>query len=99
MFKAEQPKTGSAPRLGARAAAELIVAGGTHRVAEGHQRSEVAVRDAEATARSSGRACPCSRHPEEIAWPVIFVASDQAIFMTGETVYVSGGPRVSNRED
>ncbi|HEV8531489.1 MAG TPA: glucose 1-dehydrogenase, partial [Methylomirabilota bacterium] len=31
--------------------------------------------------------------PEEIAWAVIFVASDQANFMTGETVYVSGGPR------
>jgi NAD(P)-dependent dehydrogenase (short-subunit alcohol dehydrogenase family) len=37
--------------------------------------------------------------PEEIAWAVIFVASDQASFMTGETVYVSGGPRVANRED
>ena len=37
--------------------------------------------------------------PEEIAWAVIFVASDQANFMTGETVYVSGGPRVANRED
>ena len=37
--------------------------------------------------------------PEEIAWAVIFVASDQANFMTGETVYVSGGPRVTNRED
>jgi enoyl-[acyl-carrier-protein] reductase (NADH) len=30
---------------------------------------------------------------------VIFVASDQAQFMTGETMYVSGGPRVANRED
>ena len=37
--------------------------------------------------------------PEEIAWAVIFAASDQANFMTGETVYVSGGPRVANRED
>ena len=37
--------------------------------------------------------------PEEIAWAVIFVASDQANFMTGEAVYVSGGPRVANRED
>ena len=37
--------------------------------------------------------------PEEIAWAVIFVASDQADFMRGETVYVSGGPRVSSRED
>jgi 3-oxoacyl-[acyl-carrier protein] reductase len=37
--------------------------------------------------------------PEEIAWAVVFVASDQARFMTGETLYVSGGPRVGNRED
>lgn len=37
--------------------------------------------------------------PEEIAWAVIFAASDQANFMTGETIYVSGGPRVANRED
>jgi NAD(P)-dependent dehydrogenase (short-subunit alcohol dehydrogenase family) len=37
--------------------------------------------------------------PEEIAWAVIFAASDQANVMTGETIYVSGGPRVANRED
>jgi 3-oxoacyl-[acyl-carrier protein] reductase len=37
--------------------------------------------------------------PAMIAWAVVFVASDQASFMTGETVYVSGGPRVANRED
>jgi hypothetical protein len=30
---------------------------------------------------------------------VIFAASDQADFMTGETIYVSGGPRTGNRED
>src|SRR5256886_16571212 len=30
--------------------------------------------------------------PEEIAWAVIFAASDQANFMTGETIYVTGGP-------
>jgi len=37
--------------------------------------------------------------PEEIAWAVVFVASDQANFMTGETLYVGGGPPVANRED
>ena len=37
--------------------------------------------------------------PEEVAWAVIFLASAQADFITGETLYVSGGPRVSNRED
>jgi hypothetical protein len=30
---------------------------------------------------------------------VIFAASDPATFMTGETISVSGGSRVSNRED
>ena len=41
-----------------------------------------------------GREVPLQRlgRPEEIAWQVIFVASDQADFMKGETVYVSGGP-------
>jgi NAD(P)-dependent dehydrogenase (short-subunit alcohol dehydrogenase family) len=50
---------------------------------------------------NAAREVPLQRlgRPEEIAWAVIFVASDQANFMTGETVYVSGGPRVSNRED
>jgi NAD(P)-dependent dehydrogenase (short-subunit alcohol dehydrogenase family) len=49
----------------------------------------------------AAREVPLQRlgRPEEIAWAVIFVASDQANFMTGETLYVSGGPRVGNRED
>ncbi len=49
----------------------------------------------------AAREVPLQRlgRPEEIAWAVIFVASDQANFMTGETVYVSGGPRMANRED
>ena len=50
---------------------------------------------------NASREVPLQRlgRPEEIAWAVIFVASEHANFMTGETVYVSGGPRVSNRED
>jgi len=49
----------------------------------------------------AAREVPLQRlgRPEEVAWAVIFVASDQANFMTGETVYVSGGPRVASRED
>jgi NAD(P)-dependent dehydrogenase (short-subunit alcohol dehydrogenase family) len=49
----------------------------------------------------AAREVPLGRlgRPEEIAWAVIFVASDQADFMTGETLYVSGGPRTGNRED
>jgi NAD(P)-dependent dehydrogenase (short-subunit alcohol dehydrogenase family) len=50
---------------------------------------------------NASREVPLQRlgRPEEIAWAVIFAASDHANFMTGETIYVSGGPRVSNRED
>ena len=50
---------------------------------------------------TASREVPLQRlaRPEEMAWAVIFVASDQANFMTGETLYVSGGPRVANRED
>jgi NAD(P)-dependent dehydrogenase (short-subunit alcohol dehydrogenase family) len=50
---------------------------------------------------NASREVPLGRlgRPEEIAWAVIFVASDQSSFMTGETMYVSGGPRVANRED
>ena len=50
---------------------------------------------------NASREVPLQRlgRPEEIAWAVIFAASDQANFMTGETIYISGGPRVSNRED
>lgn len=50
---------------------------------------------------SAPREVPLQRlgRPEEIAWAVIFAASDLANFMTGETIYISGGPRVSNRED
>jgi 3-oxoacyl-[acyl-carrier protein] reductase len=49
----------------------------------------------------ASRETPLGRlgRPEEVAWAVIFLASDQANFITGETLYVSGGPRVSNRED
>jgi NAD(P)-dependent dehydrogenase (short-subunit alcohol dehydrogenase family) len=50
---------------------------------------------------NAAREVPLQRlgRPEEIAWAVIFAASDHASFMTGETIYVSGGPRVGNRED
>ena len=50
---------------------------------------------------NAAREVPLRRlgRPEEIAHAVIFAASDGAGFMTGETVYVSGGPRTANRED
>jgi len=48
----------------------------------------------------ASREVPLQRlaRPEEIAWAVIYLASDAANFMTGETMYVSGGPRVADRE-
>ena len=50
---------------------------------------------------NAAREVPLQRlgRPEEIAYAVIFAASDESGFMTGETVYVSGGPRTANRED
>jgi NAD(P)-dependent dehydrogenase (short-subunit alcohol dehydrogenase family) len=55
----------------------------------------------EAMIAQAAREVPLQRlgRPEEVAWAVIFLASDRANFITGETLYVSGGPRVSNRED
>jgi 3-oxoacyl-[acyl-carrier protein] reductase len=49
----------------------------------------------------AAREVPLQRlgRPEEVAWAVVFLASDRADFITGETLYVSGGPRVANRED
>ena len=49
----------------------------------------------------AAREVPLQRlgRPEEVAWAVVFLACDAAAFITGETLYVSGGPRVSNRED
>jgi NAD(P)-dependent dehydrogenase (short-subunit alcohol dehydrogenase family) len=49
----------------------------------------------------AAREVPLGRlgRPEEIAAAVVFAASDLANFMTGETIYVSGGPRTGNRED
>jgi NAD(P)-dependent dehydrogenase (short-subunit alcohol dehydrogenase family) len=37
--------------------------------------------------------------PEETAWAVISLASDQANFITGATLYVSGGLKTASRED
>lgn len=31
--------------------------------------------------------------PEEIAWPTVFLASQASSYMTGETIYIDGGPR------
>jgi gluconate 5-dehydrogenase len=49
----------------------------------------------------AAREVPLQRlgRPQEIAWAVVYLASEAAGFITGETLYVSGGPRVSNRED
>ena len=50
---------------------------------------------------NAAREVPLGRlgRPEEIAHAVVFAACDESAFMTGETIYVSGGPRTANRED
>jgi len=55
----------------------------------------------EAMIAQAAREVPLQRlgRPQEVAWAVVFLASDRADFITGETLYVSGGPRVANRED
>jgi 3-oxoacyl-[acyl-carrier protein] reductase len=43
--------------------------------------------------RFAGRAIPRWGNPEEIAWPVVFLASDASSYMTGETICIDGGPK------
>ncbi|UCD57267.1 MAG: SDR family oxidoreductase, partial [Candidatus Hydrogenedentota bacterium] len=43
--------------------------------------------------RFAGRPIPRWGNPEEIAWPVVFLASDASSYMTGETICIDGGPR------
>ena len=50
------------------------------------------VADAKFDAWVKGR-CPLGRWgtPVDIAWPVVFLASEAASFITGQTIYVDGG--------
>ena len=43
--------------------------------------------------RFAGRPIPRWGNPEEIAWPVVFLASDASSYMTGETICIDGGPK------
>lgn len=43
--------------------------------------------------RFAHRPIPRWGNPQEIAWPVVFLASDASGYMTGETICIDGGPR------
>ena len=43
--------------------------------------------------RFAGRPIPRWGNPKEIAWPVVFLASDASSYMTGETICIDGGPK------
>lgn len=54
--------------------------------------NKVLIEDPKFDAWVKGR-CPLGRWgtPEDIAWPVVFLACPAANFMTGQVIYVDGG--------
>jgi NAD(P)-dependent dehydrogenase (short-subunit alcohol dehydrogenase family) len=70
-------------------------------VAVGAVASEGFVREMERIGRDpdevggSSNAIGRAGRPEEIAYPILFLASKASSFLSGETIYVGGGPKVA----
>ena len=52
-----------------------------------------AIREREKLRRAIVRRTPIGRlgKPEEVAWAIVFLASDEASYITGHTLFVDGG--------
>ena len=70
---------------GKRVEAEIAASGGQVVFVEAHVE-----REDEAAARQ-GHAAPVSRHPDEVAACILFLASDDASYVTGTLLFVDGG--------
>jgi NAD(P)-dependent dehydrogenase (short-subunit alcohol dehydrogenase family) len=60
---------------------------------EGYGNSTKRAKLADDTVLGPGNAIGRIGQPEEIAYPVLFLASDASSYLSGETIWVNGGPK------